>query len=252
MHLSKLTADLPKTELTYMNEMMQRKADGTVLRFAPDKGDHAYLVLDKTIFHPKGGGQPSDHGMIHGEGYVATVKKAIFHDGVVALWVKLTEGTPQLGPVTCELDWTYRYLMMRRHTAAHLLDHCLASVTASNVQTTDSWLDEPCYVGYAGKAPSSQRLEDIEHLANELIRAGGAVEIKFLTAEEAKSSLRGAPNFERLPELDEVRIVRIAGCDPIPCGGTHVADISEIRKMNVPRAEQVDPTAYRLHFAVEG
>jgi alanyl-tRNA synthetase len=251
MNLDELTAGLPKTELTYMREMSLKRADANVLKIVPDKGSHAYLVLDKTIFHPKGGGQPSDHGSMNGQGFVANVKKAIFHRGVIALWVKVTEGTAQLGPVTCEVDWAYRYLMMRRHTAAHLLDHCLARVTASTVQTTDSWLDEPCYVGYAGKAPNPETLVAIEALANALIQAGGAVAIKSLTAEEARSSLEEAPNFERLPELEEVRIVQIAGCEPIPCGGTHVSDIREIRKMTVPRAEQVDPKAFRLHFSVE-
>jgi alanyl-tRNA synthetase len=231
--------------------MNRRIGQAKILKVVPEKHTHAYLILDQTIFHPKGGGQPSDRGTIHSPEYELQVKKALYHNGVVVHWGRLVRGTPIEGESTCELDWTFRYLVMRRHTAAHLLDHCLAETTGARVQTTDSWLDEPCYVGYAGNAPSPQALRKAEVLANALISHGGVVRVAFMTPDEAKELLQNAPNYERLPDLSEIRTVTIQGCQAIPCGGTHVANLTEIRGIHVERAEQLQANSYRLHFSVD-
>ena len=240
----------PKTELVYLRDMNRRRDDAKAIRVVPEKKSHAYFILDRTIFHPKGGGQPSDRGTIRGPDFEVTVKKAIHYRGVVLHWGKLIEGTANPGPVTGELDWEFRHLVMRRHTAAHLLDHCLATTTAQRVQTTDSWLEEPCYVGYAGPAPSQETLSKVEAMANRMIKVGAGVRIEFLSAEEGRKLLQNAPNFERLPDLEEVRTVTITGCEPIPCGGTHVANISEIGKLSPLRAEELPTQSFRLHFSV--
>lgn len=230
--------------------MDSRREQTIVLKVVPEKRTHAYLILDRTIFHPKGGGQPSDRGLIHSAGYEVVVKKAIYYNGVVVHWAKLSRGTPVEGEATCEIDWAYRVLVMRRHTTAHLLDHCLAEVTFRRVQTTDSWLDEPCYVGYTGATPDTQTLRKAEDLANKMIDAGGQVKIEFLDPEEAKRILQNAPNYERLPDLPEVRTVTIKGCQPIPCGGTHVSELAEIGRVSIVRAEQMSTESFRLHFSM--
>ena len=157
MNLSEMTQGLPKTELLYLRQTQLATAQANILKVVPEKRTQAYLVLDKTIFHPKGGGQPSDRGKMTSNQFTLEIKKAIHNQGVVIHWAKIVNGTPSTGPVSCELDWGYRYLIMRRHTAAHLLDHCLAKANSTRVETTDSWLDEPCYVGYRGKARMRQQ-----------------------------------------------------------------------------------------------
>jgi len=250
MNLDELSAGVPKTELLYLREMQLSRAEAATLKVVPEKRTHVYLMLDRTIFHPKGGGQPSDRGAIRASQFQVQVKKAIFHKGVVTHWCKITSGTPMEGPVTCELDWTYRYLMMRRHTAAHLLDHCLAQTTARRVETTDSWLEDPCYVGYNGTPPDRETVQRLQGLADDMIRAGAEVRIGFLSPDEGRSLLEKAPNFERLPELKEIRTVTIEGCAPIPCGGTHVSNIKEIKQLKVDRCEVLPQGGFRIHFSV--
>lgn len=250
MNLDELTVGLPKTELVYLRDTSRAQADAKIVRLVPEKRTHAYLVLDRTIFHPKSGGQPSDHGVIRSQNFALNLKKAILHDGKVVHWVKIVSGTPVEGSVTCELDWAFRYLQMRRHTAAHLLDHCLAKATSNRVETTDSWLEEPCYVGYKGQAPDQQTLKKAEQIANTMISQGAEVKINFLTPEESKTLLQNAPNFERLPHLEEIRTVTIEGCGAIPCGGTHVTNIAEIKEFSISHAEQLPDQSYRVHFSV--
>jgi alanyl-tRNA synthetase len=250
LNLNDMVLGQKKTELVYLREMNRHHEKVEIVKIIPEKRTHVYLILDRTLLHPKGGGQPSDHGAIRSENFEAAVKKAIYCKGVVVHWAKVIRGEPRLGPATCEVDWALRSLLMRRHTAAHLLDCCMAAETSNRVQTTDSWLGDPCYVGYAGQTPNEETILRVAARSNEMISQGGSVKIDYLTPERGRELLREAPNFERLPEVDEFRTVTISGCDPIPCGGTHVADISEIGKISVHRAEPIPNLGFRLHFSV--
>ena len=251
LNLDEVAQGVPGTQLLYLRNAELARTQANVLKVVPEKRTHAYLVLDQSIFHPKGGGQPSDRGKITSPKFVLEVKRAIFHKGVVIHWGRIVSGTPSQGPALCELDWDYRHLIMRRHTAAHLLDHCLAKATSTRVETTDSWLDTPCYVGYKGDSPSSSSLEIAQRLAEEIIKNGAQVRIDFLSPEQSRMVLKNAPNFDRLPQLDEIRVVTIEGCDPIPCGGTHVSNVREIEKLLILKAEQLADSSFRVYFSVE-
>ena len=250
LELGEIAAGQPETDLLYLREMATRQSKARVIKIVPEKKSHAYVILDQTIFHPKGGGQPSDRGLIRSPEYELAVKKAIHYKTVVIHWGKLNRGAPLEGEADCVLDWPYRHLIMRRHTAAHLLDHCLAQTTGTRVRTTDSWLDEPCHVGYAGTVPSSENLTRAQTLANQMIANGASVSVKFLSSKEAHGLLHDAPNYDRLPDLSQIRIVTIEGCDPIPCGGTHVSDIAEIEAVSITDAENISDDSFRLHFSV--
>jgi alanyl-tRNA synthetase len=250
LNLEEMVRGQKKTQLVYLREMNRHQEDVEIVKVLPEKRTHVYLILDRTIFHPKGGGQPSDHGTIHSGDFEADIKKAIYCKGVVVHWAKVVRGEVTVGPAACEVDWPFRSLVMRRHTAAHLLDHCMAVETSMRVETTDSWLGDPCYVGYAREPPNEETILRVAARSNEMISQGGNVKIDYLTPEQGRELLREAPNFERLPEVDEIRTVTIAGCDPIPCGGTHVADIGEIGKVSILRAEPMPNNSFRLHFSV--
>jgi alanyl-tRNA synthetase len=100
MNLDELTSGLRETELVYLREMHRAQLDVPIVRFVPEKRTHAYLALDRTIFHSKGGGQPSDRGVIRSPKFELTLKKFIYHNGVVVHWGKIASGTVSEGTVT--------------------------------------------------------------------------------------------------------------------------------------------------------
>lgn len=238
-----------KTELLYWQDSYLTSFRSEVLRFEPDKKNRAYAVLNQTAFHPKSGGQPSDKGRITSPSGELEVKKAMLVKGVIVHWGKMVFGERLEGQVEGKLDWDLRHLLMRRHTAGHLLDHCIELVTKSRIQTSGSWLGEPSWVGYSGSPPSQEQLEEIERIANEQIREGRPVITEKVSKQELMDRTPHAPNIARLPDEIELRLVTIEGQIPIPCGGTHLKDISEVGAVKINKIEPVDE-GYKLYYEV--
>lgn len=251
MELSNIVDGQPKTDLIYFLDAYVRNFSAILLRAIKEQGKNWYVVLDRTAFHPKGGGQPSDVGRMNFGTTTAFVKKAMFVNGVVIHYVKLDhDGVEALDDkVSAEIDWDTRYKYMRRHTAAHLLDHCINLATERINRTLLSWLGEPePYVDYDAVFPTTEQLLRAESYANQYIVDGLAVSTA-LVDKVSVQALLDAPNTERLPASDLYRVVRIHDFETIPCGGTHVRNTNEIGRVRVKRAEKLD-RGFRLFFDV--
>lgn len=250
MRLEELARGIAETEVLYWDDAYLKVFEANIVRLEPDEKKHFYAILDRTAFHPKSGGQPSDRGIMQGEGFKIEVKKAMLAGSIIVHWGKLLEGSPNAGKVKGEIDWVWRYLLMRRHTAGHLLDHCLAIVTGKRVETTDSWLGDECYVGYKGEPPSIEHSKKVEELENMLIEQCASVKVETISYEDLKERAPEAPNIYRLPMLESFRIVTIEGCEPIPCGGTHIKNISEIRRFTLKNVVKTD-LGFNVYYDVQ-
>jgi len=250
MQLQDLVKGMRTTRLLYLEDSYVRTLESKVLRAEPEKKNNVYLILDETIFHPKSGGQPSDKGSISAPAFKVLVEKAMIVDDVIVHWGKIVEGKPEEAEAREEIDWPSRYLYMRRHTAGHLLDHCLKVVTGRSVETLSSWLGEPCYVGYRGEPPSMDLMTTAVKLGNELIERGADVRVETVSYDELVGVAPDAPNIYRLPLLETYRIVAIDGCTPIPCAGTHVRNISEIGRVVLNNVEKMD-SQFKVYYDIQ-
>ena len=251
--LAELAKGLPPTIPIFWRDSYKTTGDSKILRVAPDEKKHYYLVLDETIFYPKGGGQPSDKGIMAGAGFKLQVKKVMQSGSVIVHWGKLVEGTlgnVSSSKVNCEIDWDWRFRMMRRHSTAHLLDHCLTKAVGRDVDPLDSWLGDPCYVAHHGKPPSPEELKQAEELENRMISEGRTVRIEEVSIEEVKKRFEKEPRMlQGLPRLEKVRLVTIEGCRPIACGGTHLRNVHEAKGVRIDRMETV-AGGFRVYFDV--
>ncbi|MBS7634798.1 alanyl-tRNA editing protein, partial [Candidatus Bathyarchaeota archaeon] len=104
------------TKALYLADSYLKECDATVVKVTQGK----YVVLDQTIFYPKGGGQPHDTGeIIRGDEVFNVVYVGKFGDEISHEVDR--EGLKEGDKVRCFLDWERRYKFMRSHTAAHLL-----------------------------------------------------------------------------------------------------------------------------------
>lgn len=251
MRLEDLVANLPRTKLLYWDDPYQGNSRGRILKIEFDKKKGAYLMLDKTLFHPKSGGQPSDRGAISADGLNVDVKKTMIVNGVIVHYGKLrSEDVNHGSEVASKIDWDWRYLLMRRHTAAHLLDHCVGLVTEARVETTDSWLGDECYIGYGGRAILEEVAREAFESSRKMIADGADVVSEVINYNDVVNRAPDAPNLFRLPKVEAVRLVTIRGCDPIPCGGTHLRNINEIGTLRFKDVTRVGK-GYRISYDVD-
>ena len=246
MNLPDIVDGLPPTSLTYQREPYSVSVEGTVIRAVKEQGSNYYLVLASTIFHPKGGGQPSDTGSLEGDGFTMQVKKALKTGYHVVLYGRCT-GMPSEGPCRQEIEWDKRLLYMRRHAAAHLFDGVLAQVSGRAFEPLDSWLGEDAYVAYRGDFPGDETGTRAEKEANRAIAEGRAVNVEIVKPE----MLSGLRHFwsSVLQDQKEIRLVTVEGFEPIPCAGTHVRNTKEIGGVKVSSTEST-PDGFRIHFDV--
>ena len=210
------------------------RAPATVLA-ATDSG----IVLDRTVFYARAGGQPGDTGRLTWEGGGCAIADTVKGEGDTILHLPAPGAAlPEIGAfVTAELDWPRRHACMRMHTALHLLCAVLpgAAVTGGQIGPDRSRLDFDL-----PEAPDKQRIEDD---LNALIEAGHPVTTEWVD----EAVLDTNPTLVRTLSVKpprgtgRLRLVRIgAGDTPVdlqPCGGTHVANTGEIGRVSVAKIE---------------
>jgi misacylated tRNA(Ala) deacylase len=203
-----------------------------------DGGDAPIVVLDRTVFYPGGGGQPSDRGVIlrSADGRSWTVRAARKSSGDIVHELEPGDGgRPEVGDVvSADLDWARRLTLMRTHTALHALCGVVwrdygALVTGGNMEPGTGRMD------FEFETMSGELVGEIEAKVNDELRSARDVRVNVLPRDEAfaiPDLIRTKVNL--LPEgIEEVRTIEIVGLDLQADGGTHVANTSEVGGIRV-------------------
>ncbi|AIF70418.1 alanyl-tRNA editing protein AlaX [Palaeococcus pacificus DY20341] len=210
-------------------------------------GERIRVKLDRTIFYPEGGGQPSDRGVIYGEGFRIEVehvegKEEIWHEGV------LKGREPKEGEeVNLELDWEWRYENMRQHTGQHILSAILKRMYGSDTTGFQIFPDyNKIEINFDGELTWKHVLA-AELEANEVVWSD--VEVNVEEHEELPEDLVNILR-KRVPDVkSRIRIVGIEDVDITPCGGTHVKRTSEIGFIKVLNFYKKSKNIWRIEFA---
>jgi misacylated tRNA(Ala) deacylase len=229
------------TELLYLRDAYLREFDATVTVV-----DGERVALDRTAFYPTGGGQPHDTGTL-GRARVTSAKK----EGDL-VWHTLDGSVPAEGErVHGEVDWDRRHGLMRTHTALHVLCGVIwnrwgKAVTGGNMEPLEARMDfefDPLPEGFG---------REVEQLVNDELAAARPIEVSFLPRREALADadlIRTKVNL--IPEsVAEIRVVDIVGLDKQADGGTHVAETSEVGRVEVVKTESKGKGNKRIRIRV--
>ncbi|MBI3956270.1 phenylalanine--tRNA ligase subunit alpha [Candidatus Gottesmanbacteria bacterium] len=232
------------TELIYMTDSYKQELMARVVSCV-QKGNWWEIVLDKTIFYPQGGGQPSDKGTIKGKHGTATVKHVRMQDDEVVHECSI-EGTIEIGKfVECTIDWNTRYQNMRVHSAGHVV-HEAVRLVAPYLDPIKGEHGKTAYIQYQGSLPIDKKTR-IEQQANDLINQNLHLKTEFVTLDELKARASYIP--EHLPKHKPLRILSIGEYPPIPDGGTQVKTTNEIGEITIPSIDNtVDQV--RVYYTV--
>ena len=220
-----------------------------------EAGDATLIVLDRTVFYPGGGGQPSDRGLLlrASDGRSWTVKAARKAGGEIVHELEPSDaGPPAAGDVlTVDLDWARRLTLMRTHTALHALcgvvwrDHG-ALVTGGNMEPGTARMD------FEFERMSGDLVDSIEATVNAELAMEREVRVDVLPREQAfaiPDLIRTKINL--LPEgIEEIRIIEIVGLDLQADGGTHVSNTREVGGIRVTGYESKGRINKRIRIAL--
>ena len=203
-----------------------------------DTGEAALIVLDRTVFYPGGGGQPSDRGLLlrTADGRTWTVRAARRSGGDIVHELEPGEHRPPARDdvLTVDLDWARRYALMRTHTALHALCGVVwrdyrALVTGGNMEPGGGRMD------FEFETMSGDLVDAIEATVNTELAHKRDVRVNVLPRAEAFA----IPDLIRTkinllpPGIEEIRTIEIVGLDLQADGGTHVSDTSEVGGIKV-------------------
>jgi misacylated tRNA(Ala) deacylase len=218
------------TELLYQLDSYLREFDATVAAVDPSG---SRVVLDRTAFYPGGGGQPYDLGALASGGSTARVTQVKKEGDQVWHW--LDGPLPaESQPVGGAIDWERRYLLMRTHTAMHILCGVVwrdygAQVTGGNMDPGAGRMD------FEFATMHGDLVAEIEAKCNAEIAAARDLVVRILPRAEAfqiPDLIRTKINLLP-PGIPAVRTVEIVGLDLQADGGTHVANTREVGRMGV-------------------
>lgn len=249
MDLGMFASGVPQTKKLYLDNSYMGLCEAVILKYVIEK-NRAYIALDQTIFHPQGGGQPSDVGVIRGKGFEVYVKRAMESKNVVVHWGEVKGNITSQEKVICEIDWSQRYYNMRLHTAGHIIDYAVMKTLGNPVTTVSANHGPNAYIEYLGNPPSQTQLKNIEEEANKIVQLEKPVKILYIKREELSKITFNAPNLLRIPQLEVYRIIMIEGVNAMPCGGTHVNNTKEVGRITIENIEDLG-ASYKLHYNVK-
>ena len=204
------------------------EAQAIVLEVINDSKNGQIIITNQTPFYGESGGQMGDIGNI------ANAKGEVF---------KITDTKKFLGKihghftsnanikigdvVTLKIDVEYRNNLRIHHSATHLLHLALRKILGEHLTQKGSLVafDRLRFDFSHNKALSSDELEQVENMVNQMIRQNDETNTKLMSTEQAIAAGAMALFGEKYD--DEVRVVSLGDSTEL-CGGTHAKRTGDI------------------------
>ncbi|EHY55782.1 hypothetical protein HRR83_009221 [Exophiala dermatitidis] len=289
---------IPRTVLAFQHDAKLYALPTTVVSITPFKSlieanqqlfktsttEADYVVMTReTIFHPQGGGQPSDTGTMKSLDdkttfCVSAVRMDCVHDGQVLHLGRFdndnnntttNNNTATTSPppsslfttgqtITQHLDIDKRILYSRLHTAGHVLGAAVRHLLEPHIADFDelkaSHFPDSAACEFKGLIEGKWKA-DIQTRVDEYVARALPVQVDFWTEEDFRD--RGLERLIPSPEAgglrlapgEKYRVVKIVGAEVYPCGGTHVDSTDLCGKVGVKKISRNKGTS-RVSYTV--
>lgn len=231
---------------------------GEEVRLRVVDGCRGIVVLDRSVTHPQGGGQPADRGSLLWLGASgAALEAPIVHvckgppgsslAGGILLHLggeagrAVSERLPAQGArVLATVDAAWRAQCARLHSAGHLLDAAMRSLAPHLEPGTGYHFPDRPSVQYSGKLNAAECADLMPRLqagCDALIVRDAKTGVAVFKAGDAKTAEAAgatAGDSEGYPEGATVRIISVGDAEnQCPCGGTHVERAGELAGLRI-------------------
>jgi misacylated tRNA(Ala) deacylase len=212
------------------------------------------VVLEQTPFHPGGGGQLADRGVLRWNGGEAVVTGFELTEG--RLWHRLAAPIEVSGRVQVAVDPAFRTMMTELHTGTHVLNALVyqqfEGALVTGAQLND---DGTARMDFDLPDADNDRLRALEAPINDVIRQDLPLRFAYVPLAEAAAQPGLLRSKSVTPPPDEdgtVRIVEIVGLDRQACGGTHLASTARSRPVRILKVDNKGRHNRRVKILLEG
>ena len=192
----------------------------------------SYIILDRTIFYPQWGWQPSDTGIITSDTgrFVVSMVRLNEH-GIVYHYGRFQNGTfKQDDSIELSIDREKRIINARNHSAGHLLDVAMWNIWMRQMKPSKGYhFIEGPYVEYIGTLEQNTEdfIKQLETEVNTLIKKNIPMIISYAVG-------------IRSPQGKQPRYAHFEWYIGCGCGGTHISHSGEIWKITIRKIKMKD------------
>ncbi|MGH7264615.1 MAG: alanyl-tRNA editing protein [Candidatus Rokuibacteriota bacterium] len=197
------------------------------------------VALAQSPFHPGGGGQLADRGVVRWSG--GEVRVVGFEASGGRLWHLLADPVEPSGAVEVRVDPGFRDLMSALHTDTHILNALVyqqfQGALVTGAQLSD---DGTARMDFDLPDADNDRLRALEPAVNDAIRQDLALRFGYVPADAAarESGLLRSRSVAPPPDHEGlIRVVEIVGLDRQACGGTHLASTGGSRPIRILKVD---------------
>ena len=247
--LKEKTESIPATLKLYYDEPSAFDFDAVVLDSFDD-----FVILDKTLFFPEGGGQPADTGSLKlkEENRTLKVQDVQEVEGVIIHKIENGGGISKGSVVSGHIDAERRIAHTRHHSATHIVVCAARNVLGSHVWQAGAQKGEKrarIDITHFKRISDAERRE-IELLANRMVMEDKEIQARFEDRKEAEQKYKFGIYQGGVPPGKEIRIVRIGEDEDVQaCAGTHCTKTGEVGPIKILRTERIQDGIVRIEYS---
>jgi misacylated tRNA(Ala) deacylase len=212
------------------------------------------VLLEQSPFHPGGGGQLADRGVLRWSGGEVRVTGIEAAGG--GYWHVIAESVEMAGAVQVAVDAVFRSMMAQLHTDTHVLN-ALVFQRFQGALVTGAQLNEDGTARMDFDLPDADndRLRALEPEINDVIRQDLPLRYAYVPEAEAVAERGLIRNRSVAPPPASdgtVRVVEIVGLDRQACGGTHLASTGASRPVRILKIDNKGRHNRRIRIGLVG
>lgn len=216
-------------------------------KFVNKCNTECYIFLHENPFYAESGGQVSDKGTLQNNNCKLEVLDVIKCPNKQHLIkVKVLSGTINKGEsIIATVDKEKRTATTKNHSSVHIIQKALQDLLGDAVHQAGSKVDENTFrfdFTYHGKL-SDELVLKLENNVNQKISKSVSTKIEYTSLEEAKQ--KGAMALFEDKYDDIVRVVTIGDSVEL-CGGTHIKNTKDIKRIAILKIESKGSDTYRI------
>ena len=220
------------TRKLYLNDTYLFESSAIITRASSDEKGF-YVLLDQSIFYPQGGGQPSDQGIIKGQGFELQIFRVSQIEDEIRHYINEPNEEILIGStIFCALDQHRRISNAKYHTSAHLLSNVVEAIYPHIKAIKGHSFPGEAYVEFQG----ASELPDQAIIGSSLNKAiEDNLGTRIFETDPASFESKFYKLPYEVPSNKAFRVMQIGEHHPIPCGGTHLKSLGKIEKIELSK-----------------